>query len=83
MKVSELLANAESKGHITQYFGIREKEYQVVDSGKDKEKECVTPVTATTPYKGGRPPKDPLVFVSTNPTSTLNTPLRCSTRLKN
>jgi hypothetical protein len=31
MKVSELLANIEFKGHITQYFGIREKEYQVVE----------------------------------------------------
>jgi hypothetical protein len=31
MKVSELLANAEFKSHITQYFGIREKKYQVVE----------------------------------------------------
>jgi hypothetical protein len=31
MKISELLAIAEFKGHITQYFGIREKEYQVVE----------------------------------------------------
>jgi hypothetical protein len=31
MKVSELLANAEFKRHITQYFGIREKEYKVVE----------------------------------------------------
>jgi hypothetical protein len=31
MNLIELLANTESKGHITQYFGIREKEYQVVE----------------------------------------------------
>jgi hypothetical protein len=31
MKVSEVLVNAKSKGHITQYFGIREKEYEVVE----------------------------------------------------
>jgi hypothetical protein len=31
MKVNELLADAEFKGHITQYFGMREKEYQVVE----------------------------------------------------
>jgi hypothetical protein len=47
--------------------------------GRDREKECVTPVIATIPSKRGRPPKDPLVFVNTNLTSTLNTPLRRST----
>jgi hypothetical protein len=31
MKGSEFLVNAESKVHITQYFGIREKEYEVVE----------------------------------------------------
>jgi hypothetical protein len=51
--------------------------------GKDKRKEFVTPVSVTTPSKRGRPSEDPLVFVSTNPTSTLNIPLGCSTRLKN
>ena len=51
--------------------------------GRDREKEYVTPVIATTPSKRGRPRKDPLSFVNTNPTSTLNTPLRRSTRLKN
>jgi hypothetical protein len=49
--------------------------------GRDREKECVTLVIATTPSKRGRPLKDPLVFVNTNPTSTSNTTLRCSTWL--
>jgi hypothetical protein len=50
--------------------------------GRDREKKCVTLVIATTSSKRGRPPKDPLVFVKTNPTSTLNTPLRHYTWLK-
>jgi hypothetical protein len=37
--------------------------------GRDREKECVTPVTATIPSKRGRPPKDPLVFVKVNLTT--------------
>jgi hypothetical protein len=44
--------------------------------GRDREKECVTPVIATIPSKRGKPPKDPLVFVKLNMTSTSNTPLR-------
>jgi hypothetical protein len=44
--------------------------------GRDREKECVTLVIATIPSKRGRPPKDPLVFVKLNMTSTSNTPLR-------
>jgi hypothetical protein len=43
---------------------------------RDREKECVTLVIATIPSKRGRPPKDPLVFVKLNLTSTMNTPLR-------
>jgi hypothetical protein len=31
MKVSELHVIVEFKGHITQNFGIKEKEYQVVE----------------------------------------------------
>jgi hypothetical protein len=50
--------------------------------GRDREKVCVTLVIATIPSKRGRPPKDPLVFVNTNMTSTSKTPLRHSTRLK-
>ena len=50
--------------------------------GRGREKECATPVIASTPSKRGRPPKDPLVFVNTIPTSTSNTPLRRSTRFK-
>jgi len=50
--------------------------------GRGREKECVTPGIIATPFKEWRPPKDPLVFVNTIPTSTSNTLLKRSTRLK-
>jgi len=43
---------------------------------------CVTLETVATCFKRWKPPKDPLVFMNTIPTSTSNTPLKRSTRLK-
>jgi len=49
---------------------------------KSREKEYVISGIVATPSRRGRPPKDHLVFVNTIPTSTSNTPLKHSTRLK-
>lgn len=73
----------EDRDALNKHLDCEMKRRGSCSGGRDREKEYVTPIIATTPTKRGRPRKDPLVFVNTNPTSTLNTPLRRSTRLKN
>ena len=73
---------SEYRNALNKHLDCEMKRRGSYSGGRDRENEYVTPMSATTPSKRGRPRKDPLVFVNTNPTSTLNTPLRRSTRLK-
>jgi hypothetical protein len=67
---------------LNKHMDCKMKRKRSCSGGRDREKECVTLVIATTPSKRGRPPKDPLVFVNTNMASSSNTPLRRSTWFK-
>lgn len=69
-------------GVLDKHMDCEIKRRGLCSEGRGRKNECATLVIAATPSKRGRPPKGPLVFVNTIPTSTSNTHLRCSTRIK-
>ena len=66
----------EDRDALNKHMVCKMKRRGSCSGARDKEKECVTRVIATIPSKSERPPKDPLVFVKLNMTSSWNTPLR-------
>ena len=64
----------EDRDALNKHMVCKMKRRGSCSGGRDREKECVAPTIATIPSKRGRPPKDPLVFVKLNLTSTSKTP---------